>query len=242
MSKFDFKEGCDPFERRKKEKDQEELISESEEPDEKKEDEKNNGKGKNEEQDRIKELGDRHRELQKGLENTQSEEEREKMIDEIKDIEEEISLRFSAKDQEISREEKFKSLQSAEEFNPDQIKNIIQDVIDEEYLLFDVERMADYDADFSGKEPYFINIWSKQKGYNFGYIVFHDFLRRVGEQNTFLSTDFTQGGSKLFQKAVEDNLIEKVSDSFGLQRLTRWRVINDPVKNLEKIKKEVDEF
>lgn len=123
-----------------------------------------------------------------------------------------------------------------EVIDKEQMRAIVQDVIDGNYSLFDVETMANYDADFSGEEPYFINILSKQEGYGFGYLVFHDFLRRVGLQKTFLSTDFTEDGSNLFQKAVADGLIEKVSEPFGLQRLTRWKVVGDPVKNLEKIR------
>jgi len=132
--------------------------------------------------------------------------------------------------------ERFEPSQASEKISSDQIKLIIQDVIDGEYELFDAETMANYDADFSGEEPYFINIWNKQKGYGFGYIVFHDFLRRVGIGKTFLSTDFTQEGSNLFQKAINDGLVKKVSEPFGLQRLTRWEVVSDPVKNLEKIR------
>jgi hypothetical protein len=132
--------------------------------------------------------------------------------------------------------ERFEPSQSPEKISPEQIKAIVQDVIDGTYSLFDVETMANYDADFSGDEPYFINIWNKQKGYGFGYIVFHDFLRRVGRGKTFLSTDFTQEGSNLFQKAVNDGLIKKISEPFGLERLTRWEVVSDPTKNLEIIR------
>lgn len=132
--------------------------------------------------------------------------------------------------------EKFNSSYEDKEIDTEQLKAIIQDVIDNKYSLFDPESMANYDADFSGDEPYFINIWSKQKGYGFGYIVFHDFLRRVGTGKTFLSTDLTEDGSNLFQKAVNNGLIKKVSEPFGLQRLTRWKVVSDPIKNLEKIK------
>ncbi len=113
---------------------------------------------------------------------------------------------------------------------------IIQDVIDNTFTLFDADTMANYDADFSGAEPYFINIWNKQTGHGFGYIVFHDFLRRVGKEKTFLSTDFTTEGAKLFKKAVDDGLVEKVSEPFGLKRLTRWKVIGDPIQHLEKIR------
>ncbi|MCD6109217.1 hypothetical protein J7J83_00420 [bacterium] len=132
--------------------------------------------------------------------------------------------------------ERFEPSQTLEKIGSDQIESIVQDVIDGNYKLFDVETMANYDADFSGDEPYFINIWNKQKGYGFGYIIFHDFLRRVGTGKTFLSTDFTEDGANLFQKAVNDGLIKKVSEPFGLQRLTRWKVVSDPIKNLEKIK------
>ena len=118
----------------------------------------------------------------------------------------------------------------------EEMQKIVQDVIDDKYNLFDAETMANYDADFSGPEPFFINIWAKQKGHGFGYIVFHDFLRKVGDGKTFLSTDFTEDGAKLFARAQGDKLIEKVSDQMGLQRLTRWKVVGDPVKHLEEIK------
>lgn len=123
-----------------------------------------------------------------------------------------------------------------DDISREQMIEIIQDVIDGKFSLFNVETMADYDADFSGESPLFINIWRKKEGYGFGYIVFHDFLRRVGVQKTFLSTDFTEEGTNLFQKAVDDGLIEKISEPFGLQRLTRWKVVGDPVKNLERIR------
>ena len=123
-------------------------------------------------------------------------------------------------------------------FTDEQIRVIIQDVIDDKFELFDSDTMANYDADFFGEEPFFINIWNKQRGYGFGYIVFHDFLRKVGEGKTFLSTDFTDEGAALFQKAVKDKLIEKISEPLGLQRLTRWKVAKDPIKNLEKIKEQ----
>ena len=113
---------------------------------------------------------------------------------------------------------------------------IIQDVIDGESGKFDPETMADYDADFRGSEPLIINIWTKQRGHGFGYLAFHDFLRRVGMQKTFLATDMTADGASLIQKAVNDGLVEKVSEPFGLQRLTRWKVVGDPVAHLEQIR------
>ena len=100
--------------------------------------------------------------------------------------------------------ERFEPSQEPEKISPDKIKLIVQDVIDGKYELFDVETMANYDADFSGEEPHFINIWNKQKGYGFGYIVFHDFLGRVGVGKTFLSTDFTQEGSNLLFCVMQD--------------------------------------
>lgn len=126
-----------------------------------------------------------------------------------------------------------------EKISPEKICGVIQDVIDDKYELFDPEKMANYSADFSGDDPLFINIKSYMKGYGFGYIIFHDFLRRVGFNKNFFSTDFTDDGEKLFQKAVNDQLIEKVSEASGLHRLTKWKVIGDPIKNLEKIKSEI---
>ena len=117
-----------------------------------------------------------------------------------------------------------------------QMKSIIQDLLDGTFRLFDTETMADYDADFSGAEPYIINIWNKQPGSGFGYLVFHDFLRRVGLNKTFVSSDFTEPGDKLFQKAVTDGLIKKISEPFGLQRMTRWQVVGDPAQNLKRLR------
>lgn len=124
-----------------------------------------------------------------------------------------------------------------DEISSEKMRDIIQDVIDDKFEVFDVESMASYDAIFSeGNEPYFLNIWTIKTGYGFGYIVFHNFLRRVGSGNTFVTTDFTDSGKRLFQKAVNDGLIQQVSEQFGLQRLTRWKVVGDPVNNLLKIR------
>lgn len=131
------------------------------------------------------------------------------------------------------------NLQEIVPVDNERMRAIIQDVIDNKYNVFDVNTMANYDADFSGPEPWFINIWNKQPGYGFGYIVFHDFLRRVGSGKTFLATDFTEGkggGQELFQKAINDGLIKKISEPFGLHRLTRWVVVGDPLQNLERMR------
>jgi len=98
--------------------------------------------------------------------------------------------------------------------------------------------MADYSADFNGSEPFFLNIWSKVPNYGFGFIVFHDFLRRVGFNKTFISTDFTPAGIKLFKKAQEAGLIEQVEVPANLGRYTRWKVVNDPNVSLESLKKQ----
>ena len=121
-------------------------------------------------------------------------------------------------------------------FDKEKMKSILQDVIDGKFDLFNVETMANYDAEFSGEEPYFINIWNKQKDHGFGYVVFHDFLHRVGIGKTFNSTNFTDDGKKLFDKAVSDGLIEKMSEPFGLQNLTKWKVVGDSIAHLKKIK------
>lgn len=130
------------------------------------------------------------------------------------------------------------SSQSPEKIKPEQMRLIIQDVINGTFELFNVDTMANYDADFSGDEPLFIKIEAKQKGQSFGYLVFHDFLRRVGRDNTFVTTDLTNDGKRLFEKTVSDGLLEKVSEPFGLHRLTKWKIIGDPIKNLEKIRDE----
>lgn len=129
------------------------------------------------------------------------------------------------------------TIDDTEVISADNMKDIIQDVIDDKFEIFDVETMASYDAIFSeGHEPYFLNIWIVKPGYGFGYIVLHNFLRRVGIGNTFVTTDFTPPGKRLFQKAINDGLIQQVSEQFGPQRLTKWEVFGDPVENLEQIR------
>ena len=124
-----------------------------------------------------------------------------------------------------------------DEISSEKMRAIIQDVIDDKFEVFDVETMASYDAIFSEEsEPYFLNIWTIKAGYGFGYIVFHNFLRRVGIGNTFIATDFTDSGKRLFQKAVNDGLIQQVSEQFGVARNTRWQVVGDPIENLVKIR------
>ena len=122
-------------------------------------------------------------------------------------------------------------------FTKEQMTNIIQDVIDAKYEIFDIDKMANYSADFNENEPYLINIWSVQAGFGFGYIVLHDFLKRVEINNTFLSTDTTDNGKKLMKKAEDVGLIEKIESNLGLARLTRWKLIGNPDDNLKEIKK-----
>ncbi len=173
-----------------------------------------------------------------------NEEEREPevKIEEVIEVEKPMSGEEIKKIEEIDKDELKETQKDLNDrFDKKEMQDIIQDVIDDKYELFDAETMANYDADFSGEEPFFINIWSKQAGKNFGYIVFHDFLRRVGEGKTFSSTDFTEAGSRLFQKAVDDGLIKKISEGSGLHRSTRWEVVDNPIKNLEKIKDKFNE-
>ena len=144
---------------------------------------------------------------------------------------------LSEPEKETKQELEKTSEQPELKFSKEQMKDIIQDVIDRRFIIFNLETMADYDADFSEEEPLFLNIRSKKKRHGFGYIIFHHFLREVGIGRTFLSTDFTEEGEKLFKKAKYDGLIEKISDKpIGLHRLSRWKVLGDPVVNLEKLK------
>lgn len=123
-----------------------------------------------------------------------------------------------------------------EDISKERLNAIIQDVIEGKFEIFDIESMADFDADFRGQEPLFINIWSLRKGHGFGYLIFHEFLRRVGEKKTFISTDFTPDGAHCFERAVKDGLIQKISEPFGLHRLTRWMVVGDPIQHLHTLK------
>jgi hypothetical protein len=126
-------------------------------------------------------------------------------------------------------------------FNPELFRKKINQVLAGEHNWQDDDEPANYDALFmDGKEPFFNNIWNKKRGLGLGYIIFHDFLKRVGEGNTFSSTDMTSDGEKLFQKAVKAGLIEQVSERAGLHRVTRWKVVGNPISNLEKIRNDLD--
>lgn len=113
---------------------------------------------------------------------------------------------------------------------------IIEDVISNQFQLFDTKTMADYDAEFSGELPYLINIWTKQEGKGYGYIILHDFFRRVGVGNSFFATDFTGSGAHLFEKAIKDGVIQKEPQSTNLLNITRWKVVAGPLENLKKLK------
>lgn len=125
---------------------------------------------------------------------------------------------------------------SQELFTPEHVKLILDDVISGEFGVFNCESMADYSADFQHGEPIFLNIWTHISGYGFGYIVFHDFLRRVGKNNTFLSTDLTDAGMILFKKAQDHGLIQKIEIAPNIGRYSRWKVIGDINQNLIRMK------
>lgn len=129
---------------------------------------------------------------------------------------------------------------SRPEFNRARYLQKIDDVISGRHNYLDDNEAANYDAMFDyGPEPIFNNIWNRERGSGIGYIVFHDFLIKVGVGNTFVSTDFTGPGNKLVQKAVSDGIIEFVENTSHLAYKTRWKVISDPKVNLERIKNRV---
>jgi hypothetical protein len=135
-----------------------------------------------------------------------------------------------------------------EKYSQDQEKELkkirsemIADILSGRHDTENLRKLANYDADFRTKEePIFINIWSTKKGYNLGYIVFHDFLIKIGQNKTFSSTDFEPAGIKMFKKAQEAGLIKQISKPEGVSNITRWEIIGDPKKNLEKLQKEFD--
>jgi hypothetical protein len=88
-----------------------------------------------------------------------------------------------------------------------------------------IESHADFDADFSGDIPLLLNIWNRQPGTGEGYEVFKKFLEQVGSGKNFLSTAVTDDGKRLFEKAVNNNLIEMVAPERGIRQFSEWRVL-----------------
>lgn len=114
---------------------------------------------------------------------------------------------------------------------------MIDDILKGKHDTESNKKLANYEAIFEqDKEPLFVNIWSIKKGYRLGYIVFHDFLLRVGKNKTFSSTDFEKAGIEMFKKAENEGLIKKISEKTGIGNITRWQVIKEPKESLENLK------
>ncbi|MBI2675943.1 MAG: hypothetical protein HYX24_05765 [Candidatus Aenigmarchaeota archaeon] len=95
--------------------------------------------------------------------------------------------------------------------------------------------LADYDAQFvEGAKPRLLNIWAKVQGHNYGYIVFHHFLSRVGVGNQFTATSLTDEGQYLFAKAQQNGLIKYIGKGEVLLDETVWEVTSDPIQFLKK--------
>ena len=125
----------------------------------------------------------------------------------------------------------------AKPFNKERVVSLIDAILERRHNYLDNGCPANYDADFQeGQEPYFLNIWNREPGSGLGYVVFHDFLIYVGQNENFFSTNFTPAGNKLFTKAVEDGLIQQLHAPQGLANTSCWKVVGDPRANLEKIK------
>jgi hypothetical protein len=97
---------------------------------------------------------------------------------------------------------------------------------------------AYYDAIFNNP-PYLNMIASKIPGHEFGWMAFLHFLNYVGVGKEFSSSDFTKQGKSLFDKAVQERVIQPIQKQLGfrdtLNRHTYWKVINDPMKILRRI-------
>lgn len=116
--------------------------------------------------------------------------------------------------------------------NPNQKHiDLINGILDGSYNGFNSQE-ANYDAEFTnGQMPYFLMIHSSVKG--LGYILFHDFLNRVGSGNEFISTDFTSSGKSLFDKATKDGLIQNLGVEQAIGNITKWKVVGDPMYHLK---------
>ena len=133
--------------------------------------------------------------------------------------------------EELNKNEKKKDIEKIR-------SQMIGDILAGKHNFEDNSKLANYHAIFEeNKEPYLINIWSLNNG--LGYVIFHDFLIKVGQGHIFSSTDFEPAGEKLFQKAINDGLIEQFSEKSGMSNITRWKVIGDPKENLKRLKEEL---
>lgn len=118
-------------------------------------------------------------------------------------------------------------------------KRKIQQILDWKHNYLDNTEPANYDAIFWEGTNHFLNIWNKIEKTGIGYIVFHDFLIKVAKNGgVFSSTRFTNAGERLFQRAIDDGLIEK---DVGLSShdVSVWKVIGDPAGNLRIIERTV---
>ena len=98
---------------------------------------------------------------------------------------------------------------------------------------------AYYDAEF-GKMPYFLMIVSKVSGQGLGFIAFLHFLQLVWlhyNEKEFCSDDFTDAGKAMFNKAVQQGIIQQINKNVGLNlaRHTYWKVVKEPYEVLRRI-------
>ena len=66
------------------------------------------------------------------------------------------------------------------------------------------------------------------------------FIADVCVGDRFISTDFTDEGRAMFEKATRDELIKQIEPPSGLLRTSVWEVTYDPVKDLQDKANKID--
>ena len=79
------------------------------------------------------------------------------------------------------------------------------------------------DVDYSGDVPLLLNIKNDTGVKGAGYNTFIQFIKSVGNGNSFRSTDMTESGKRMFNRAVKEGFIEQIAGPKGLHRLTEWK-------------------
>jgi hypothetical protein len=105
---------------------------------------------------------------------------------------------------------------------------------DNDWRAFDHETMARcVVAPNATGEPVLEDIIGIAKGHDFRYLAMLELIQHVGKGNTFLTTPPVDDEPELFQRLVDDGVLEKGKSTNDPVHPFRWKVAMDPHKALE---------